>query len=136
MSNVIDGLHVLLDGQTSDVESFKEENLDKMMKRLASDLKMDIIFGPQFQAVELDPSKLTGDVFRDEGGVSGYCMISTSHISIHVWPMRRAFLADIFSCKDFDAERAVETVREFIRPSHIRMQSVIRSPYPEGAVAA
>jgi len=40
------------------------------------------------------------------------CQITTSHISLHGWPLRGAFMMDIFSCKDFDAEAALALVKE------------------------
>ena len=41
-------------------------------------------------------------------GVSGFVMIAESHISIHTFPDQDYVFMDIFSCRDFDAERAVK----------------------------
>ena len=112
MANVIDGLHMTVDGVTDDPGLFSQENLSILIKELAKALEMDIIYGPIFKSVELDPSKLTGNSFQDEGGVSGFCMISTSHISIHVWPLRKMFMLDSFSCKSFDHELALEIIEK------------------------
>ena len=40
--------------------------------------------------------------FGDEGGVTGICVLSTSHCSIHTWPLRPFFVMDVYSCRDFD----------------------------------
>ncbi|OGP74263.1 MAG: S-adenosylmethionine decarboxylase proenzyme [Deltaproteobacteria bacterium RBG_13_58_19] len=47
--------------------------------------------------------------FREGGqGISGMVLIAESHISIHTWPEKGALCLDIFSCKDFDTEKAVK----------------------------
>ena len=32
-------------------------------------------------------------------------MLSTSHCSIHTWPLRPFFVMDVYSCRDFDPAR-------------------------------
>jgi S-adenosylmethionine decarboxylase len=127
MANRICGLHLLVDGQVEDTKVFKEKNLNKLIMKLAEKLDMVIVFGPITKTIKLDPSKLTGDVFQDEGGSSVFCMISTSHISIHVWPLRKAFLMDVFSCRNFDRNAAEETIKDSLVPTFLRVQEVIRS---------
>lgn len=117
MANVIDGLHLIVDGRVkSPRRAFAQRNLKALMLRLVEDLDMQLIWGPKFKRVKLEPAKLTGDVFQDEGGISGVCMIGTSHISVHVWPLRRHFSMDVFSCKHFDDARAKATILEFLGP--------------------
>ena len=41
-------------------------------------------------------------------GISGFVMIAESHISIHTFPDQDYVFMDIFSCKDFDAEKAIK----------------------------
>ena len=125
--NKIDGLHLIVDGLVgSPSVVFAEDNLRGLLLQLVEDLKMQLIFGPIFHSVEIDASKLTGDVFQDEGGVSGFCMIGTSHISIHVWPLRKHFSMDIFSCKQFDSELASSTIEKFLAPEQSQYNRVIR----------
>jgi S-adenosylmethionine decarboxylase len=127
MANEIDGLHLIVDGLVeSPAKVFSEDNLRKLLLQLVSDLKMQLIFGPLFHNVEIDESRLTGDVFQDEGGISGFCMIGTSHISIHVWPLRQHFSMDVFSCKQFDAQLATKTITEFLGPQHMTCTQVQR----------
>lgn len=106
------GLHLILDGYVKDPAVFSASKLDFLFKRLAEKLEMQIIMGPSFLEVELDPSKLTGDVFQDEGGITGMCVISTSHMSIHCWPLRKCFSMDVFSCKDFREDAAMAVINE------------------------
>ncbi len=127
MGNEIDGLHLIVDGSVKSPDSFfTVPNLKAMILQLAKDLKMQIIFGPVFHDVEIDESKLTGDVFQDEGGVSGFCMIGTSHISVHVWPLRRHFSMDVYSCKQFDKDLAEQTIRKYLEPAEATFIAVRR----------
>ena len=40
-------------------------------------------------------------------GISGFVIIAESHIAIHTYPEIGFFALDVFSCKDFDVEKAV-----------------------------
>ncbi len=104
------GLHIILDGYVKDASVFNGPALKNAFEKLAEELEMKIIMGPDFLEVELDPAKLQSDVFQDEGGITGMCVISTSHMSIHCWPIRKCFSMDVFSCKDFDANKAKEII--------------------------
>lgn len=104
------GLHIILDGYVKDPSVFNGPALKNAFEKLAEELEMKIIMGPDFLEVELDPAKLQSDVFQDEGGITGMCVISTSHMSIHCWPIRKCFSMDVFSCKDFDAHKAKEII--------------------------
>lgn len=57
-------------------------------------------------------------VFRYNGavpedwGISGFVLIAESHISIHTFPDKQYLSLDMFSCKPFDTQLAVEFVKE------------------------
>jgi S-adenosylmethionine decarboxylase len=57
-------------------------------------------------------------VFKYEGkkpedwGLSGFVLIAESHISLHTFPDKNYMSLDIFSCKEFDTERAVAYIKE------------------------
>lgn len=108
------GLHIILDGYVKDPSVFNGPALKNAFEKLAEELEMKIIMGPNFLEVELDPTKLQSDVFQDEGGITGMCVISTSHMSIHCWPIRKCFSMDVFSCKDFDGDKAKEIIWELL----------------------
>ncbi len=47
-------------------------------------------------------------------GVSGFVIIAESHIAIHTYPEIGFFALDVFSCKDFDIEKAIRyAVKQF-----------------------
>jgi deoxyhypusine synthase/S-adenosylmethionine/arginine decarboxylase-like enzyme len=45
-------------------------------------------------------------------GVSGLVVIAESHIALHTFPELDYFTMDIFSCKNFDHEKAIEYIRD------------------------
>ena len=62
----------------------------------------------------IDEKKLNYNAFADTGGISAFCMISTSHIAIHYFELTKTFQMDIFSCKRFDAEKAFNVVNNLL----------------------
>ena len=128
MANEICGTHLIVDGQVIDSKVFERANLENLFKTLVTNLEMKLIWGPEFLEVEVEPEKLTGDSFRDEGGTSGFCMINKSHIAIHVWPLRKQIMADLCSCDQFDTILAMETLESFLKFASSTVQVVKRKP--------
>lgn len=81
--------------------------MEKMLVDLIEILGMRLLGEPHMYEVETEIAKLGVEPFEDEGGVTGVCVLSTSHCSIHTWPLRPFFVMDVYSCRDFDAN-AVE----------------------------
>lgn len=46
----------------------------------------------------------------DRGGISAVVIIAESHISIHTFPSHKYMNVDIFSCKEFDVEKATSFI--------------------------
>ena len=104
------GLHLIMDVYVRDASILNQEHLTKMFEELAVILDMTIIMGPNFLKVPVNPEALeestrTGK-FLDCGGTTGFCVISTSHMSAHCWELESFASIDVFSCKTFDHERA------------------------------
>ena len=99
------GLHLTLDGYGCIQENLA--NLDLIYEFLEDcpDLiNMTKIMPPYV-------FKYHGKVPED-WGVSGFVLIAESHISIHTFPDRNYLSLDIFSCKDFDYQKAVDYATE------------------------
>jgi len=94
------GLHLTLDAYGCSQEELA--NLDTIYEFL--DRAPDLI-----QMTKIMPPyvfKYQAQVPEDSG-VSGFVLIAESHISIHTFPERAYLSLDIFSCKDFDYDKAV-----------------------------
>jgi S-adenosylmethionine/arginine decarboxylase-like enzyme len=76
--------------------------VETMLRELVERLGMRLLGAPHLYEVETEIAKLGVEPFEDEGGVTGICVLSTSHCSIHTWPLRSFFVMDVYSCRDFD----------------------------------
>ena len=47
----------------------------------------------------------------DTGGITGFIILSESNISIHTYPEEGKFYLDLFSCREFDVDKAVDYVK-------------------------
>jgi S-adenosylmethionine/arginine decarboxylase-like enzyme len=76
--------------------------VEAMLRELVELLGMRLLGAPHLYEVQTEIAKLGVEPFEDEGGVTGICVLSTSHCSIHTWPLRPYFVMDVYSCRDFD----------------------------------
>jgi S-adenosylmethionine/arginine decarboxylase-like enzyme len=76
--------------------------VEAMLVDLIDILGMRLLGEPHMYEVKAEIEKLGKEPFEDEGGVTGVCVLSTSHCSIHTWPLRPFFVMDVYSCRDFD----------------------------------
>ena len=83
------------------------KTVENTLKELVDLLGMRLLGAPHLYEVETEIAKLGVEPFEDEGGVTGVCVLSTSHCTIHTWPLRPFFVMDVYSCRDFDP-RTVE----------------------------
>ena len=56
----------------------------------------------------------------EDSGVSGFVIIAESHISIHTFPRKDYINIDIFSCRPFDHERALEDVKDLFALTDVK----------------
>lgn len=120
----ISGTHLLIDGYVRDGKILNPDSICTMFDALVEVLGMRYLQRPTAVRVPFDEKQLCTD--EDEGGWSVICQITTSHISLHGWPMRGAFMMDIFSCKPFDELSAFRTVQLHLDITRSNVQLVNR----------
>ena len=103
------GRHIKVLGRGSPSRMGDAKTVETMLVDLIDVLGMRILDKAHMYEVETEISKLGVEPFEDEGGVTGVCVLSTSHCSIHTWPLRPFFVMDVYSCRDFDSS-AVENL--------------------------
>lgn len=113
------GLHLIMDAYVSNGSIFTKETIQELFAKLVQALEMKMLAEPHIYEVSVDPEILkrvqeTGN-FEDEGGITGVVVISTSHMSIHCWPLQRFLSLDAFSCKNFDSNKAIQIIREHLK---------------------
>lgn len=99
------GRHIKVLGRGAAALMGDAANVEAMLRSLIDILGMRILDKPHMYEVETEIAKLGVEPFEDEGGVTGVCVLSTSHCSIHTWPLRPFFVMDVYSCRDFDGEQ-------------------------------
>jgi S-adenosylmethionine decarboxylase len=125
MQGDIAGWHLLVDAEVNDAKNLNDEEfLEDFFINLIKLLDMEILMPPTFKKVPIEPKNLKND--DDDGGVTGICVITTSHLSIHTWPLRNKFSLDIYSCKPFDLYDALNFVKNELDVSKCNYQSRIR----------
>lgn len=102
------GRHIKVLGRGSQSRLGDAKAVETMLIDLIDVLGMRLLDKAHMYEVETEIAKLGKEPFEDEGGVTGVCVLSTSHCSIHTWPLRPFFVMDVYSCRDFDTH-AVES---------------------------
>ena len=97
------GRHIKILGRGTPSKLGNAKAVEKMLIDLIDILGMRMLDRAHMYEVETEIAKLGVEPFEDEGGVTGVCVLSTSHCSIHTWPLRPFFVMDVYSCRDFDA---------------------------------
>jgi S-adenosylmethionine decarboxylase len=69
---------------------------------------------------------LTLHQFGDGGGITGVALLAESHISIHTWPEIHYAALDVFVCGTCDAERAVALLKDYFKPTQLKITSISR----------
>lgn len=60
-------------------------------------------------------------------GVSGFVLLSESHISIHTWPERKYAAVDIFTCgRRVIPYNALPVFKKFLKPKHAEIVDIKR----------
>jgi S-adenosylmethionine/arginine decarboxylase-like enzyme len=96
------GRHVKVLGRGTAALLANAKNVEDTLRELIEILGMRLLGTPHLYEVETEIAKLGVEPFEDEGGVTGVCVLSTSHCTIHTWPLRPFFVMDVYSCRDFE----------------------------------
>jgi len=120
----IHGTHLLVDGYVSTRKILTVPHINDMFDELVSTLNMRYLTDVQAVEVPINKDKLRGS--QDEGGFSVYCQITTSHMSAHVWPLRKAVMLDIFSCVPFDFDQAFKVVDKYLKFKYYAVHTIER----------
>jgi len=67
--------------------------------------------------------------FGEGMGLTGVLVLSESHLSIHTWPEINLMTFDIYMCGDADPAKALNILRDRIRPKKITMMNLKRGAF-------
>lgn len=115
------GPHLTIDMYGCDVSILRSrEHVYKMLDELPDLLGMRKITQPQI----LEYPGRVGSF--DKGGVSAFVIIAESHISIHTFIRQKYASVDIFSCKEFNVQRAMEYLSNMFKPKKVERNLIMR----------
>ena len=79
-----------------------EVTCNEWLQKLVEIVNMEILIPPHSKYCDIPGNE----------GVTGTVVITTSHMSIHIWPQlpKPYIRMDVYSCKDFNAEQVVSFV--------------------------
>jgi len=114
------GYQLLLDCSGSPLELIKNRgHICNFAKQLVKDIDMKAYGEPIVEHFAThDP---------DKAGYTLVQLIETSNITSHFVDKDGSFYMDIFSCKPFKNEDAIEVVKQFFRPEKIKMHFITRN---------
>jgi S-adenosylmethionine/arginine decarboxylase-like enzyme len=92
-------------------------NIHEFIKELADRIDMTTHGEPQIEFLLPE---------TDNEGYSVLQMITTSNITIHFVNKTKEAYIDVFSCKDFNTNVAIEVVTEYFEPTTIRSTILTR----------
>src|SRR5258708_884123 len=123
-SSAAHGRHIKVLGRGSAALLAHAPNVEGMLRELVAMLGMRLLGDPHMYEVEAEIEKLGVEPFEDEGGVTGVCVLSTSHCSIHTWPLRPFFVMDVYSCRDFDPKTVEAHLARRLGAYHLQVTDV------------
>lgn len=106
------------------------KNIENFLKTAVHSLGMRALGDAHVYEVEADIKKLGVEPFEDEGGVTGLIVLSTSHISIHTWPLRDFFVIDIYSCRDFETSTVLQLLESYFGEVNAKLTDLSESLIP------
>ena len=109
------GYHALFDCQSCPIERItSEENIREFINEIVSAIDMKSYGEPMIAHFA------THDA--DASGYSFCKMIETSNITGHFSDKTGDCYIDVFSCKEYDTDVAIDVIDDFFRPDEVKMR--------------
>ncbi|PIR70477.1 MAG: adenosylmethionine decarboxylase [Candidatus Niyogibacteria bacterium CG10_big_fil_rev_8_21_14_0_10_42_19] len=119
------GLHLTFDAYHCDERILNSHKAtEKFLNEAVKKLEMHKLVEPKVVHAKANN-------FKDPGGYTGFVIIQESHISVHTFPKRKFVSIDLYSCKDFDYEKAISFTKKYFKSQAIETNVIIRGKkYP------
>ena len=115
------GLHLTLDFYGCNKENLSNsEFIYQTLNELPDLIGMKKLTKPSLTIYEGNPKGF------DKGGISGFVIIAESHISVHTFVEQEFASIDIFSCKEFDVEKATNYLFDKLKAKKVEKNLINR----------
>jgi S-adenosylmethionine decarboxylase len=109
------GLHLMLDAYNCDPHVLNEQTMVyQILDDLPKHIGMKQLSKPYVVFAE-------GNGKHDPGGWSGFVIIEESHISVHTFIRRRFITVDVYSCREFDAEKTIQYFKDKFKTTDVEV---------------
>jgi len=117
---VKDGTHLIIDLKGC-------KNLERLSdKRFIENFLLELVEIAEMRAIT-NPNVLYYEhQEKEESGITGFIIISDSHISIHTYPFKKSLYLDLFSCKIFDSEKIISYIKGIFEPENVKDKLIKR----------
>lgn len=86
------------------------------LSKLIVAIDMEVLIPPQSVYCEIP----------DNEGITGFAVITTSHIAMHIWHKDNLVQLDVYSCKDFEPSVVRDLLDEFMSVENISSALILR----------
>jgi S-adenosylmethionine decarboxylase len=119
------GPHLMLEAYGCPVEVLEDANLVyHILDDLPEAIGMHKLIKPYVVFTD-------GNDKKDPGGWSGFVIIQESHISLHTFIKRRFVTVDVYSCREFDVDKAIAYLKEKFKTDDVEYTVEMRGKrYP------
>lgn len=114
------GKHLTVDAYGCDPQTLDNmEVIFNFLDKLPGEIKMHKIITPYV-------IKCGANDKKDCGGVSGFVMITESHISIHTFPAKQYLTMDVYSCNMFDEKKVISITKKIFKYQSLEKHMIKR----------
>lgn len=123
-TNMLYGYELILDLHGCDVSKFNRESLKSFFKKLCDEIKMTRCKLHFWDDVGVPPEEQQTSPHTK--GTSAVQFILTSTIVVHTLDLLNAAYINIFSCKEFDKDKAEQFTKEWFKAKECKSHFIER----------
>lgn len=118
------GYELIIDLHHCDISTFNRDSLRRFFKKLCAEIKMTRCKLCFWDDVGVPPEEQQASPYTK--GTSAVQFILTSTIVVHTLDLLEAVYINIFSCKEFDKDKAEQLTREWFKAKECRSHFIER----------
>jgi S-adenosylmethionine decarboxylase len=120
------GYHLTLDLYECEKQKLSDMHICyDLLEKIPKKLNMHALIPPYI--IEAQSNENNGG--KDPGGFTGFIIIAESHISLHTFVLRGFASIDVYSCKPFEKQTAIDHFYNELKPKNSEIHFIDRGLY-------
>ncbi|MGC8880736.1 MAG: adenosylmethionine decarboxylase [Minisyncoccia bacterium] len=116
------GKHLLVEAITKNPKGLDNSNFIKgLFKNIVRAVKMKAVLPTTIYKFPQHKKSL-----NTASGLTAFCIVAESHLSIHTWPENNYFAFDLFSCRNFDEKKVISIIKNSFSVKKIHFKTIDR----------